>query len=85
MSDIIIDALNTILQFMGDVIVHMDNMVKWWTPVLDSLAKAEDMTHRMRAGADFDNNGLKAIFSRIIHALGSYCDVVSLGDNSSII
>lgn len=81
MPDITIEALRAILQSMEKVIDDMDNMVKWWTPVIDVLAMTEDMAYSMRSGADFDDNALKIICSRIIRALDLYCDAVSLEDN----
>lgn len=83
MSDITTDALNTILASMEGVVAHMETMVKWWTPIIDALGKIEDATHRMRAGAGFDDNAVKVTLTRIIRALGSYCDTVSLEDYSS--
>ena len=71
-----IDALNTILSSMEEIIAHMETMVKWWTTVIDSLAKIEDTTHC--AEVAFDDDAINVLLTRIIRALGSYCDTVSL-------
>lgn len=73
--------LNAILQSIGDVIIHMEVMVKWWIPVIEALSQLEEIAHRMRAGARFDDNVIKHALTCIIRALGSYCDAVSLEDH----
>ena len=67
---------------MGEVIVHMESVVKWWTPIIDALAKVEDTTHRMRAGG-FDDDAVKVPLKRIGRAWGSYCDAVSLENHNA--
>lgn len=83
LSDITTDALNSILVLMVDVVAQMETMMKWWIPIIDALGKIEDATHRMRAGTGFDDNAVKVTLTRIIGALGSYCDAVSLEDHSA--
>ena len=68
---------------MEGVVAQMDIMMKWWTPIIDALGKIEDATHRLRAGTGFDNNAVKVTLTRIVRALGSYCDAVSLEDHPS--
>lgn len=75
--------LNAILQSIEDVIVHMEIMVKWWTPIIEALFNIEDMVHRVKAGGGFDDSAIKLAVRRITRALVSYCDAVSLEDHSS--
>lgn len=76
MTDVAIDALNAILSSLEDVINHLETMVKWWIIVIDALAKVEDAAHRMEANTGL-GDAVKTTLTRIIRALGSYCDTVS--------
>jgi len=52
----------------------MNTIVHWWTLVIDALGNVEDASHHLGGTGFSDTVNL----SRIISALDSYCEVVSL-------
>lgn len=76
--------MNAILESTREVVSDIETMVAWWAPVIDALGNVEDTAHRMRGGTSpEDSTDIFALTRRVIRALDSYCEAVSLKDYSS--
>ena len=77
-ADINADALTKISESARVVVIEMETMIDWWTPVIDALGDVEDVAQCMEGCIGFDNSTVKVPLSHIIRALDSYCKAVSL-------
>lgn len=67
------DALTKISESARVVVIEMETMIDWWTPVIDALGDVEDVAQCMEGCIGFDNSTVKVPLSHIIRALDSYC------------
>lgn len=72
------DGLTEISESAKVVVVEMETMINWWTPVIDALENVEDAAQRMKGCIGLNDSTVKVTLSRIIRALDSYCEAVSL-------
>jgi len=77
-ADIKADGLTKIFESAKLVVVEMETMIDWWTPVIDALGNVEDAAQCTKGHIGLNDRTVKVTLSRIICALDSYCDAVSL-------